>query len=96
MIGFGDRVPEFESWFFNSVLLWWLNTPLIEKEDLLPLNGWACSCSDNRMVEVRAYSFQGSVIKGHEVPLGRVALTEVSHHPRNLTIQGIPCWRDHL
>lgn len=33
MIGFGDEIPEFESWFFNSGLLWWLNTPLIEKED---------------------------------------------------------------
>lgn len=53
MIGFGDRIPEFESWFFNSVLLWWRNTPLIEKEDRLPLNGWACSCSDNRMMEAR-------------------------------------------
>lgn len=28
-------------------------THLIEKEDRLPLNGWACSCSDNRMVEAR-------------------------------------------
>lgn len=46
MVGFGDRIPVFESWFFNSALLWWFNTPPIEKEDLLLLNEWACSCSD--------------------------------------------------